>query len=70
MTNRNKGRLRADIAEAFGFARFLLKNPRMLNKVRNGSTVRIVPAGTRPVARLPRGVEAFTTETVFHRISS
>lgn len=69
MTNRNKGRLRADIAEAFGFARFLLKNPGMLNNVRNGSTIRIIPAGARPAARLPRHVEAFTAETVFHRVS-
>lgn len=68
MTSRDKGRMRADIAEAFGFARFLLKNHRMLNKIRNGSTIRIVPAGARPAARLPRHAETFTAETVFHRV--
>lgn len=68
MTNRNRERLRADIAEGFGFARFLLKNHGMLNKVRNGSTIRIVPAGAKPAARLPRHVEAFAAETVFRRV--
>lgn len=71
MTNRDKGQMRADIAEAFDFARFILKNPGMLKKIRNGSAIRIVPAGANPAAsaRLPRNVEAFTAETVFHRLS-
>lgn len=71
MTNRNKERLGTDIAEAFDFARFLLKNPGMLKKIRNGSAIRIIPAGARPAAspRLPRHVSAFTAETVFHRLS-
>lgn len=71
MTNRNKERLRTDIAEAFDFARFLLKNPGMLKKIRNGAAIRIIPAGASPTAspRLPRHVSAFTVETVFHRLS-
>lgn len=71
MTNRNKGRLSADIVEAFDFARFLLKNSGMLKKIRNGSAIRILPAGARPAIsrRLPRNVEAFTAETVFHKFA-
>ncbi|HAZ08599.1 MAG TPA: hypothetical protein DCZ01_08790 [Elusimicrobia bacterium] len=63
--------MRADIAEVFDFARFLLKNPGMLKNIRNGSAIRILPAGARPAdsPRLPRNVEAFTAEMVFHRLS-
>ena len=63
-----KENLQDDIAEAFEFVRFLLKNPRTLKKVKNGSEIRFVPA-LRNKALIPthlvKKVQTFTTETIF-----
>ncbi len=66
-----KERLQKDIAEAFEFARFVLKHPRMLGKIKNGSEVQFVPTASHRAARSSRAsknIQSFSTETVFHRL--
>lgn len=70
MRRRGRERERADISEAFDFARFVIKHPDVLRKVRSGSYIRIVPAGARAPksARLPRHTQTFAAERVFRSI--
>ena len=48
MKNGEKEQVRKDIAEGFAFVRFLLKNPRALAKIRNGSEIRMLSFQKRP----------------------
>ncbi len=70
MKNRERDQMRIDIAEAFAFARFLVKNPKMLKKLRSGSEVKILPfgAGLTASSKISRNTQAFTAETVFHSL--
>ncbi len=70
MTSHEREQMRTDIAETFAFVRFILKNPKMLKKIRNGSEVKILPfgAGLASSSRVSRGVQVFTAETVFHSL--
>ena len=66
-----KEHLQKDIAEAFEFARFILKHPKILNKIKNGSEIQFVPAAASRTVRLSsatKKIQAFSTETVFHRL--
>ena len=40
----NKQELCRDIADAFSFVRFLIKHPKMLNKIKNNAHIHILPA--------------------------
>jgi hypothetical protein len=66
-----KEHLQKDIAEAFEFARFVLKHPKMLSAIKNGSEIQFIPAAAsralRP-SRATKPIQAFSTETVFHRL--
>lgn len=42
MKRKDKEQCRHDIAEAFDFARFLVRNPRALRKVKGGSEIRLL----------------------------
>lgn len=69
MKMQDRERAQRDIREAFDFVRFLLKNPKELKRIKNGSEVRIVPfvPETMTYAGLKtRNVQTFTAETVFH----
>jgi hypothetical protein len=69
MTSRETEQTRRDISEGFEFVRFLIKHPKALKSVRNGSEIRILPAACSAAARprhWPRGVQPFTTQTIFH----
>ena len=66
-----KERLQKDIAEAFDFARFILRHPRLLGKIRNGAEVSFVPAasrGLRRTSRTSKRVQSFSAETVFRSL--
>ena len=66
-----KEQVRRDIAEAFDFIRFIVKNPAMLGKIKNGSQIRFVPAvgGKRlKPLRQPKKVQTFAAETVFRSL--
>ncbi|HBB67487.1 MAG: hypothetical protein A2X28_06300 [Elusimicrobia bacterium GWA2_56_46] len=65
----DKSELRANISEAFTFVRFLISNPKMFKKIRNGAEIRILPAASGKVPPFPglrRGAQVFTSETIFH----
>ncbi|MBI5884057.1 MAG: hypothetical protein HZB91_13255 [Elusimicrobia bacterium] len=65
----NREKIRRDIAEAFDFMRFLIKHPRMLAKIRNGSEIRILPAGVcLQASRASKRVQTFAAETVFRSL--
>lgn len=66
-----KEHLQKDITEAFEFARFVLKHPKTLTAIKNGSEIQFVPAassGMRRPSRASKKIQAFSTETVFHRL--
>jgi hypothetical protein len=66
-----KEHIQKDIAEAFAFARYVLKRPKVLASIRNGSEVEFVPVTSSATARPSRAakkIQSFTTETVFHRL--
>jgi len=68
MTRKEKEGMRKDIAEAFDFVRYLLKNPRQIARIKNNGEIRFCPE--HPV-RTPRGgggsrrVQYFRSENVF-----
>jgi hypothetical protein len=72
MTRREKKEhVRRDVSEAFDFVRFLVKNPRALRSIKNGSSVEFLPAETHPKLRslrMPKSVQTFATETIFHAV--
>ena len=71
MKRQERERMRKDISEAFDFVRFLIRNPRMLEKVRNGAEIHIVPETARRSMRRARGrknIQVFSAETVYHSL--
>lgn len=71
MKTKNMEQLRMDISEAFDFARFLIKNPKMLKKIKNGSEIRFTPAVHQKMPHSyhpPKNVQAFVAETIFHSL--
>lgn len=64
----DKKKLQADIAEAFDFARFLVRHPGALRTIENDSEIEFLPVAS---SRLIHGsghrkrVQAFSAETVF-----
>ena len=66
-----KEHLQKDIAEAFDFARFVIKHPKILGAIKNGSEIQFVPAassGTARSSRASKKIQSFSTETIFHRL--
>lgn len=71
MIREERDQLRRDISEAFAFVRYLIRTPRALRRVRNGSEIRIVPADQARLARRkrwPKNVQAFSAETTFRSL--
>ncbi|MFH1618388.1 MAG: hypothetical protein ABIG11_00630 [bacterium] len=67
----DKMELRGNIGEAFAFVRFLVKNPKMFGKIKNGTVIRILPASSGKIplfAGLKSGTQIFASETIFHSL--
>ena len=73
MKRNDREQVQRDIAQAFGFIRFLVHKPEMLKEIKDGCEIRFLAgpvggAAPRPM-RLSRNVQAFRAETVFHQVS-
>lgn len=71
MTAAEREQCRRDIAQAFEFVRFLIRNPQALRKVRNGAEIRILPSDSARAMRarkLPKRVQVFSARTVFRSL--
>ena len=70
-----KEKSRHEIAEAFDFLRFLMRNPKEIKRIKNGSTVEIVSRelSQKKESRVPSRGRAFShahylSEHTFHRL--
>ncbi len=67
----NKQELCRDIADAFSFVRFLIKHPKMLNKIKNNAHIHILPAKYKKkisFSGLKNNSQLFSSETIFHQL--
>jgi len=67
----DKEQVQRDISEAFSFARFLIKKPQMLKKIKDGCEIYFVPAASSKIprsSRMSKKIQVFSTETIFHTL--
>ncbi len=71
MTEKEKTQVQKDIGEGFAFARFLLKHPKELDKIKDGSEIRVLPSTYRNIPHARRSkkkVHFVAAETVFRSL--